>query len=110
MDYYPILLFWNSGMAENSECECGWDPECHIQHISLNGQKKKGSCGQHVLYNGGLPVSKHLFSNVKMKIYSIPFQGVGAIETQAVYVATKYFIEGLSKSLRKEGLLDGVKV
>ena len=40
----------------------------------------------------------------------IPFQGVGAIETQAVYVATKYFIEGLSKSLRKEGLLDGVKV
>ena len=39
-----------------------------------------------------------------------PFQGVGAIENQAVYVASKHFIEGLSKSLRKEGLLDGVKV
>jgi len=36
--------------------------------------------------------------------------GVAGIETQSVYVASKYFIEGLSKSLRKEGLLDGVKV
>jgi len=36
--------------------------------------------------------------------------GVGSIETQAVYVASKHFIEGLSKTLRKEGQLDGVKV
>jgi len=36
--------------------------------------------------------------------------GVGGLETQAVYVASKHFIEGLSKSLRKEGILDGIKV
>jgi len=32
------------------------------------------------------------------------------LENQAVYSASKHFVEGLSKSLRKEGLLDGVKV
>jgi len=36
--------------------------------------------------------------------------GVGGLECQTVYTASKHFIEGLSKSLRKEGLLDGVKV
>jgi len=36
--------------------------------------------------------------------------GVGGLENQAVYSASKHFVEGLSKSLRKEGLLDGVKV
>lgn len=36
--------------------------------------------------------------------------GVAGLENQAVYAASKHFIEGLSKSLRKEGLFDGIKV
>jgi len=36
--------------------------------------------------------------------------GVRGLENQAVYSASKHFIEGLSSSLRKEGLFDGVKV
>eukprot|EP00091_Calanus_sinicus_P012649 TRINITY_DN28353_c0_g1_i1.p1 TRINITY_DN28353_c0_g1~~TRINITY_DN28353_c0_g1_i1.p1 ORF type:complete len:269 (-),score=77.97 TRINITY_DN28353_c0_g1_i1:62-796(-) len=36
--------------------------------------------------------------------------GIAGAVNYAVYSASKHFIEGFSKSIRKEGLLDGVKV
>ena len=47
---YDLIL---TGLDEDCERERGWDPECHIHHLPLNGQQKKGSCGQLVLYYGG---------------------------------------------------------
>ena len=55
-------------------------------------------------------IKQILLNSLIMHSELTPFQGVGAIENQAVYVASKHLMKGLSKSLRKEGLFDGVKV